>query len=144
MASASLSEERKILSECNDLPAKRKPGRPKGSKNRPTPVRGRGNGQQVVVRLRKELEAALDILEGDGRPLSEVLAQSLQDDAPRTLAAIGRYLPAQVSIEADSGFLTALQQVGEAIQLERGNNVIDITPERPRLHENATEIALTD
>ena len=96
------------------------------------------------MRLRRELEAALDILENDGRPLSEVLAQSLKDDAPRTLAAIGRYLPAQVSIEADSGFLTALQQVGEAIQLERTANVIDITPERPRLHENATEIALTD
>ena len=96
------------------------------------------------MRLRRELEAALDILENDGRPLSEVLAQSLKDDAPRTLAAIGRYLPAQVSIEADSGFLTALQQVGEAIQLERTANVIAITPERPRLHEHATEIALTD
>ena len=132
------------MSDPSEVPAKRGSGRPKGVKNRPKSARGLGNGQQVVVRLRRELEAALDILENDGRPLSEVLAQSLKDDAPRTLAAIGRYLPAQVSIEADSGFLTALQQVGEAIQLERTANVIDITPERPRLHENATEIALTD
>ena len=132
------------MSDENALQAKRGPGRPKGSKNRPKSARGRGNGQQVVVRLRRELEAALDILEGENRPLSEILAESLKDDAPRTLAAIGRYLPTQVAIEADSGFLSALQQVGEAIQLERHNNVIDITPDRPRLHENATEISLTD
>lgn len=132
------------MSEPNDVPAKRGPGRPKGVKNRPKPVRGRGNGQQVVVRLRRELETALEILEGEDRPLSMLLAESLKDDAPRTLAALGRYLPTQVSIEADSGFLTALQQVGEAIQLERGTNMIDVTPDRPSLQANANEIVLTD
>ena len=96
------------------------------------------------MRLRRELEAALDILDGEDRPLSAILAESLKDNAPRTLAAIGRYVPTQVSIEADSGFLTALQQVGEAIQLERGTNMIDVTPDRSELHENATDIALTD
>ena len=132
------------MSEPNDVPATRGPGRPKGVKNRPKPVRGRGNGQQVVVRLRRELETALEILEGEDRPLSMLLAESLKDDAPRTLAALGRYLPTQVSIEADSGFLTALQQVGEAIQLERGTNMIDVTPDRPSLQTNANEIVLTD
>ena len=61
-----------------------------------------------------------------------------------TLAALGRYPPTQVSIEADSGFLAALQQVGEAIQLEHGANMIDVTPDRPSLQANATDIALTD
>ena len=133
------------MSEDNAVPEKRGRGRPKGSKNLPKKTaRGRGNGQQVVVRLRHELETALEILEGEDRPLSMLLAESLKDDAPRTLAALGRYLPTQVSIEADSGFLTALQQVGEAIQLERGTNMIDVTPERSSLQTNANEIELTD
>ena len=86
----------------------------------------------------------IDILDGEDRPLSAILAESLKDDAPRTLAALGRYLPTQVSIEADSVFLTALQQVGEAIQLERGTDMIDVTPDRVDLQAGATEIALTD
>ena len=95
-------------------------GRPKGS----------GGGQQTIVRLRRELTEALDILDRGGKPLSQILAENLEKDAPRTLQAIGRYLPTNVTVEAGDGFLSALQQVGQAIAHERDEPlpVIDVTP----------------
>ena len=95
-------------------------GRPKGS----------GGGQQTIVRLRRELTEALDILDRGGRPLSQLLAENLEKDAPRTLQAIGRYLPTNVTVEAGDGFLSALQAVGQAIAHERDDPVpvIDVTP----------------
>ena len=96
-------------------------GRPKGS----------GGGQQTIVRLRRELTEALDILDRGGKPLSQILAENLEKDAPRTLAAIGRYLPTNVTVEAGDGFLAALQAVGEAIRVERDDDpiLIDVSPD---------------
>jgi len=96
-------------------------GRPKGS----------GGGQQIIVRLRRELTEALDILDRGGKPLSQILAENLEKDAPRTLAAIGRYLPTNVTVEAGDGFLAALQAVGEAIRIERDDDpiLIDVSPD---------------
>ena len=96
-------------------------GRPKGS----------GGGQQIIVRLRRELTEALDILDRGGKPLSQILAENLEKDAPRTLAAIGRYLPTNVTVEAGDGFLAALQAVGEAIRVERDDDpiLIDVSPD---------------
>jgi len=98
----------------------KKAGRPAGS----------GHGQQTIVRLRAELTEALNILDRGGKPLSQILAENLEKDAPRTLAAIGRYLPTNVTLEAGDGFLSALQQVGQAIAHERDEPVpvIDVTP----------------
>jgi len=82
------------------------------------------------MRLRAELTEALNILDRSGRPLSQILAENLEKDAPRTLQAIGRYLPTSVTLEAGDGFLSALQAVGQAIAIERDEPVpvIDITP----------------
>ena len=98
----------------------KKVGRPVGS----------GHGQQTIVRLRAELTEALNILDRGGKPLSQILAENLEKDAPRTLQAIGRYLPTNVTVEAGDGFLSALQQVGQAIAHERDEPlpVIDVTP----------------
>lgn len=98
----------------------KKAGRPVGS----------GHGQQTIVRLRAELTEALNILDRGGRPLSQILAENLEKDAPRTLQAIGRYLPTNVTLEAGDGFLSALQAVGAAIASERDEPapLIDVTP----------------
>jgi hypothetical protein len=99
----------------------KKVGRPVGS----------GHGQQTIVRLRAELTEALNILDRGGKPLSQILAENLEKDAPRTLQAIGRYLPTNVTVEAGDGFLAALQAVGEAIRVERDDDpiLIDVSPD---------------
>ena len=91
----------------------KKAGRPAGS----------GHGHETIVRLRAELTEALNILDRGGRPLSQLLAENLEKDAPRTLQAIGRYLPTNVTLEAGDGFLSALQAVGAAIAEERDDPV---------------------
>jgi len=86
--------------------AKNKGGRPKGS----------GHGQQIVHKIRHELGKSLDILENDGRPLSELLADQLKQDAAKTLNAIGKFVPTDVRLEhTGENLIGALEQIGAAI-----------------------------
>lgn len=86
--------------------AKNKGGRPKGS----------GHGQQIVHKIRHELGKSLDILENDGRPLSELLADQLKQDAAKTLNAIGKFVPTDVRLEhTGENLIGALEQIGSAI-----------------------------
>lgn len=86
--------------------AKNKGGRPPGS----------GHGQQIVHKIRHELGKSLDILENDGRPLSELLAEQLKQDAAKTLNAIGKFVPSDVRLEhTGDNLVGALEQIGAAI-----------------------------
>ena len=86
--------------------AKNKGGRPKGS----------GHGQQIVHKIRHELGKSLDILESDDRPLSELLAEQLKQDAAKTLNAIGKFVPTDVRLEhTGENLIGALEQIGSAI-----------------------------
>ena len=85
---------------------KNKGGRPKGS----------GSGQQIVHRIRQELSKSLQILENDKRPLSELLAEQLKQDAAKTLNAIGKFVPTDVRLEHyGDNLVSALEQIGLAI-----------------------------
>jgi hypothetical protein len=86
--------------------AKNKGGRPKGS----------GSGQQIVHRIRQELSKSLEILENDERPLAELLAEQLKQDAAKTLNAIGKFVPTDVRFEHHGdNLVSALEQIGSAI-----------------------------
>lgn len=81
-------------------------GRPKGS----------GHGQSIVLRVRRELEQSLDILESDDMPLAALLASQLKQDAAKTLNAIGKFVPSDIKIEhSGDNLIGALEQIGAAI-----------------------------
>jgi hypothetical protein len=85
---------------------KKRRGRPKGS----------GHGQSIVLRVRRELEKSLDILEGDEMPLASLLASQLKQDAAKTLNAIGKFVPSDIKIEhSGDNLIGALEQIGAAI-----------------------------
>lgn len=85
---------------------KNKGGRPKGS----------GHGQQIVARIRFELSKSLDLLEADGQPLADLLATQLKTDPAKTLNALGKFVPASLSVEhTGENLIGALEQIGAAI-----------------------------
>ena len=112
---------------------KNKAGRPKGT----------GHGQQVVSRLRLELNNAFGILERNGRPICNLLAEQLEKDAASTLNKLSSFLPREVNLTgSNSEFSLALGEVANRINeqnellaasLEEAENmkeVIDIKAEK--------------
>ena len=87
---------------------KRGRGRPKGS----------GAGQQTVEQLRSQISSALRLLDKRGKPLSLLLADALEQDAPRALSAISKFLPSDVKVEGSVNLISALDEIGHAIDLE--------------------------
>ena len=93
-----------MIKQMAEKPKRR--GRPKGS----------GHGQSIVLRIRRELEQSLDILEGDDMPLAALLASQLKQDAAKTLNAIGKFVPSDIKIEhSGDNLIGALEQIGAAI-----------------------------
>ena len=95
----------------------KKIGRPKGS----------GTGQQIVGQLRTELLRALDLQEQRKRPLHELLADQIDEDAAGTLQKLSRFLPQEIDLgENANEFTLALQRVSERI--EEANRILDAEP----------------
>lgn len=108
-------------------------GRPKGLRNRVNLTREerkaareqygmeelpKGGGQQAVQRLRLELYRGLDLLDQRGKPLHTLIADSLEADTPKALSALARFLPSDVKIEGSVTLVSALDDIGRAIDLE--------------------------
>ena len=85
---------------------------------------GKGGGQQIVQRVRLELERALDVNARKNKPLHKLLAEQLEGDAAGTLNKIGKFLPYDVNVTgAGSEFALALQDV--ATRITEANRILD-------------------
>ena len=85
---------------------------------------GKGGGQQIVQRVRLELERALDVNARKDKPLHKLLAEQLEGDAAGTLNKIGKFLPYDVNVTgAGSEFALALQDV--ASRITEANRILD-------------------
>ena len=85
---------------------------------------GKGGGQQIVQRVRLELERALDVNARKDKPLHKLLAEQLEGDAAGTLNKIGKFLPYDVNVTgAGSEFALALQDV--ATRITEANRILD-------------------
>ena len=107
---------------------KNKGGRPVGS----------GHGEQSILKIRRELTSALGILERRKKPLHLLLADQLEQDASKTLNALGKFMPQQISLDvAGSEFSQALTEVASRMdeynrrlrEEKSSSEVIDVTPE---------------
>ena len=95
----------------------KKIGRPKGT----------GTGQQIVGQLRTELMRALDLQEQRKRPLHELLADQIDEDAAGTLQKLSKFLPQEIDLgENANEFTQALQRVSDRIA--EANRIIDAKP----------------
>ena len=97
---------------------------------RPT---GSGGGQQLVKRIRLELNGAFAELSRRKKPLHLLLADQIEADASKTLNLMGKYLPQQLNVDNfGSEFKLALEDVASRIseqnQLlkDQQNNTITI------------------
>lgn len=85
---------------------------------------GKGGGQQIVQRVRLELERALDVNARKDKPLHKLLAEQIEGDAAGTLNKIGKFLPYDVNVTgAGSEFALALQDV--ASRIGEANRILD-------------------
>ena len=85
---------------------------------------GKGGGQQIVQRVRLELERALDVNARKDKPLHKLLAEQIEGDAAGTLNKIGKFLPYDVNVTgAGSEFALALQDV--ATRITEANRILD-------------------
>tara|TARA_B100000700_G_C15057266_1_gene863574 strand:+ start:1408 stop:1743 length:336 start_codon:yes stop_codon:yes gene_type:complete len=105
---------------------KNKGGRPTGS----------GHGEQIIVKIRRELTSALGILERKKKPLHMLLADQLEEDASKTLNLLGKYMPQQISLDVvGSQFSQALSEVASKIEAANQDreNVIDLVPDKKKV-----------
>jgi hypothetical protein len=107
--------------------------------------RGRGEGQNIASRLRKEIYGALDICKKNGQPLDMLLSKQIQLDAAGTLSKLSKFVPQEVNINGEgSEFSLALGEVAARIaeqnailrhaplqEASEDAQLIDITPEKP-------------
>ena len=99
---------------------------------------GSGHGEQSILKIRRELTSALGILERRKKPLHMLLADQLEQDAAKTLNALGKFMPQQISLDvAGSEFSQALTEVANRMdqynkiikENDASSTVIDVTPE---------------
>ena len=92
----------------NEIKNKRKRGRPKGSS---------GRSIATIVVVKNELARALDLLEERGKPLHTLLANAFEQDVSKTLTAVAKFIPQQLTVEhVESPFTKALQEVQNRLE----------------------------
>ena len=98
--------EKKVYNMGSNV-VKNKGGRPPKS----------GHGYSVVMRIRKEFDKALELLDSRETPLHEILARELEAKPQDTLRAISQFMPRQVDMQvnAEASYLDALKSVQSAL-----------------------------
>ena len=86
-----------------------------------------GHGYSVVMRIRKEFDKALGLLDERETPLHEILARELESKPQDTLRAIGAFMPKQVDMQvnAEAAYLDALKSVQAALNEQIDARTID-------------------
>jgi len=75
------------------------------------------DSRAILLTLRRELSAALDIQQRRGKPLRLLLADQIENDAAGTLSKIRGILPTDVVISADESFTEALGEVSRRMKV---------------------------
>ena len=75
------------------------------------------DSRAILLTLRRELSAALDIQQRRGKPLRLLLADQIEHDAAGTLSKIRGILPTDVVISADESFTEALGEVSRRMKV---------------------------
>ena len=103
-----------------------------------------GHGYSVVMRIRKEFDKALGLLDERETPLHEILARELEAKPQDTLRAISQFMPRQVDMQvnAEASYLDALKSVQAALndQLEARTVDCDISATPIERDINATDV----
>jgi len=103
--------------------------------NRGTPGRPSNRGM-VADRLRVAVERALDVLDGEERPIHILIAENLKADLPRTLTALRGFFPQEATLKVESAAqahlaeLRALMEARQAVAIEQQGPMLDVTPVR--------------
>ena len=86
-----------------------------------------GHGYSVVMRIRKEFDKALELLDDRDTPLHEILARELESRPQDTLRAISQFMPRQVDMQvnAEASYLDALKSVQAALNDQIDSRTID-------------------
>ena len=86
-----------------------------------------GHGYSVVMRIRKEFDKALELLDDRDTPLHEILARELESKPQDTLRAISQFMPRQVDMQvnAEASYLDALKSVQSALNEQIDMRTID-------------------
>ena len=86
-----------------------------------------GHGYSVVMRIRKEFDKALELLDSRETPLHEILARELEAKPQDTLRAISQFMPRQVDMQvnAEASYLDALKSVQSALNDQIDARTID-------------------
>lgn len=86
-----------------------------------------GHGYSVVMRIRKEFDKALELLDDRETPLHEILARELESRPQDTLRAISQFMPRQVDMQvnAEASYLDALKSVQVALNDQIDARTID-------------------
>jgi len=86
-----------------------------------------GHGYSVVMRIRKEFDKALGLLDDRETPLHEILARELESKPQDTLRAISQFMPRQVDMQvnAEASYLDALKSVQAALNEQIDSRTID-------------------
>ena len=86
-----------------------------------------GHGYSVVMRIRKEFDKALELLDDRDTPLHEILARELESRPQDTLRAISQFMPRQVDMQvnAEASYLDALKSVQSALNEQIDARTID-------------------
>ena len=80
-------------------------------------VEQKTDSRAILLTLRRELSAALDIQQRRGKPLRLLLADQIEHDAAGTLSKIRGILPTDVVISADESFTEALGEVSRRMKV---------------------------
>ena len=101
--------------------------------NRGSRPAGSGGGQQLVKRIRLELNGAFAELARRKKPLHLLLADQIEVDASKTLNLMGKFLPQQLNMDSfGSEFKLALEDVAtriaeqNALIKEQNDKTIDV------------------
>ena len=81
------------------------------------PISKKTDSKKLLLALRRELSAALDIQQRRGKPLRLLLADAIERDPAGTISKVSRILPQDINISADESFTEALGEVSRRMKV---------------------------
>lgn len=81
------------------------------------PISRKTDSKKLLLALRRELSAALDIQQQRGKPLRLLLADAIERDPAGTISKVSRILPQDINISADESFTDALGEVSRRMKV---------------------------
>ena len=87
------------------------------------PISKKTDSKKLLLALRRELSAALDIQQRRGKPLRLLLADAIERDPAGTISKVSRILPQDINISADESFTEALGEVSRRMKVIQNKTI---------------------